>query len=99
MGPQEGLGYVRDGWSHGEILLKVVCCGSLNMMLIIWFQVILVRAVGSEDYICMQCMDLIFTIPLYHSQINVWRIIAIYRTCYDLLFLLSTCRGMGVLQQ
>ena len=35
------------------------------MMLIIWFQVILVRAVGSEDYICMQCMDLIFTIPLF----------------------------------
>ena len=28
-GPTGRLGYVRDGWSHGEILLKVVCCGSL----------------------------------------------------------------------
>ena len=70
------------------------------MMLIIWFQVILVRAVGSEDYICIQCMDYHdFHDSTLHSQINVWRIIAIYRTCYDLLFLLSTCRGMGVLQQ
>ena len=54
-----------------------------------WFRRLYLHAVYGLD----------FHDSTLHSQINVWRIIAIYRTCYDLLFLLSTCRGMGVLQQ